>query len=102
MCSALPMSRRPAVGIPVRGQCREGHWTEGTSEPGRVTAQVRCAEPGCGLRLTARRIPGVPGAGEPVGTATAPAGTDDPHRVRVVTEWSEHEPPTPKPDPEHP
>ncbi|NUR04295.1 MAG: hypothetical protein HOY79_49680 [Streptomyces sp.] len=43
--------------IPVRGECKAGHATETTSDPGRITWTGECAADGCTHRVTARRIP---------------------------------------------
>lgn len=43
--------------VPVRGQCKDGHTTETTSDPGRITWAGECAAEGCTLPVHAKRIP---------------------------------------------
>lgn len=67
-----------ASGIKVRGSCRNGHVTEATSNPGRLTWEGPCSHEGCDLNLRAKRIPRdeVP--------APLPAGADAGSTTRVV------------------
>lgn len=46
-----------ASGVKVRGSCTAGHITEATAPPRRVTWNGTCSHDGCGLPVTARRIP---------------------------------------------
>src|SRR6185437_12121294 len=52
------MPRKPGASVRVRGTCGEGHVTEATSAPGRVTWEGQCSHEGCDLPVKARRMPG--------------------------------------------
>jgi hypothetical protein len=72
------------AGIRVRGTCAEGHTTEATTEPGRVTNRGPCSHEGCALQVVRKRIPReTPEADAPATKATETGAEDGPgYKVR--------------------
>lgn len=51
-------------GAKVRGECADGHTTETTAAPGRITWRGQCSDPGCELEVKCTRIPSTEGDGK--------------------------------------
>src|SRR6185437_2378752 len=108
------MPRKPGASVRVRGTCREGHVTEATSAPGRVTWEGSCSHEGCDLPVKARRMPGrvaapvdsgTPGQGSPPASPTPETPPAKPagrlRRVRYDIQ-PDQLPREPDPEPEQP
>lgn len=52
----LPNMARKGAGARVRGECKDGHVTETTAAPNRVTWTGTCSQEGCELPVTCHRI----------------------------------------------
>jgi hypothetical protein len=72
----MTMSKKP--GAKVRGTCKNGHVTETTAEPTRLTWKGPCSHEGCDLEVIAKRIKTTEAAKEPTGKKPA-------SRVRKVS-----------------
>lgn len=74
--------RKGAPRVKVRGRCAAGHVTETEAPRRRTTWTGTCPTEGCGLQVTARRIP----TGEPAprekATTTLPSGAKVRRKVR--------------------
>lgn len=91
------MSKRPGRGVRCRGTCKDGHTTEVTSEPGRVSWHGPCPHDGCRLKVYARRVPDSTPPPPDTKTTDTHAG-EDPHRVLEVSAYRDE----PQPQPERP
>lgn len=78
----IPYVSKPRGQVRVRATCPDGHVTEATSDPGRVTWEGTCSTEGCEHPVKGRRVPrDVRPAQDP---AAQPAPADDPHTVIEV------------------